>query len=69
VFVAVAVAVGVGVLVGTEHGFNGEAELRGAVVPVEKSALLLSVSVQPANARNAAVVADRAATCVPPSPV
>src|SRR3970040_740600 len=38
------------------HGFNGLAVLRGAGAPAEKSAALLSVSVQPFPTRTAAVV-------------
>src|SRR3989304_5001689 len=38
------------------HGFSGEAVLRGAGAPALKSALLLSVSVQPPEARKTAVV-------------
>ena len=51
-----------GVVVVTEgalsplHGARGDAVLRGVGVPVEKSALLLSVSVQPFAARIAAVM-------------
>lgn len=40
----------------TVQGFNGEAVLRGFGEPVLKSAALLSVSVQPFAARNAAIV-------------
>lgn len=64
VLVGVDVGVAVGVFVGAEHGFNGEAELRGKGAPVEKSALLLSVSVQPANARKSALVFDGGAAGV-----
>jgi hypothetical protein len=47
------------------QGASGDALLRGAGVPALKSAALLLVSVQPAAARRAAVVAVNAGAAVP----
>ncbi len=49
------------------HWLRGLALLRGAGAPVLKSAPLLSVSVQPAAARNRAVVALAAGAVLAPS--
>ena len=54
--VGVFVEVLVGVLVADVQGFRDEEVLRGLGEPVEKSELLLSVSVQPFSARKSAVV-------------
>ena len=49
------------------HEVVGDAELRGATVPLLKSAALLSVSVQPAAARSAALVLSSVAVGPLPS--
>ena len=57
-------------MVGVEHPpqiFSGEDELRGLGAPVVKSALLLSVSVQPLLKRSAAVVLESVAVGALPS--
>jgi len=51
----------------TVQGFNGEAVLRGFGEPVLKSAALLSVSVQPFAARNAALVLLKTGAAALPS--
>ena len=52
----VGVGVGVGVGAGDPHTLVADAVFRGVGAPVEKSALLLSVSVQPPTFRIAAVM-------------
>jgi len=47
------------------HGLSGDALLRGVGSPAEKSAALLSVSVQPFPARSAAVVLESVGAAVP----
>ena len=63
--VGVTAEVGVGVTGGLSHEFVGLAVLRGVGVPVAKSTLLSSVSLQPLPLRSAAVVLFRRGAASP----